>query len=123
MQTEQQDTATLFTNYLNVANAALEANQDKFPYKQMLEAGDKILGDKRIGVEVYKERADQPHDAFTVEWKDGTLRLLEHGKKDTDLSFRLKEEYLRQVADNPDDYIQHPARLDLDWLKSRLHLD
>jgi len=122
MQQQRSDTTSKFTRYLNVANAALDRHYEDFPYKQLIRAGNNLLEGRNLGVAVYKHDASQPHDYFTVQWRDGSLQLLEHGKRDPDLSWKVRESYLDEVIDNPEPYIEHPAKLDWQWLKSRVDL-
>lgn len=117
-----QDTVSLFTEYLNVANAAVAAHKDETPYKQMIQAADKLAGDTRFGVEVYADDPDQPFESFTVRHREGRLELLAHGKQDADVDWKVSRDYLQKVVDDAQTYIDEPARLDLDWLRSRLGL-
>lgn len=121
MQTniENLDTNALFTQYINVVNRAIGAHRDEFPFKQLLTMGKELLGDKKIGAAVYKTDADSPHDYFTITFQNGKLRA-EHGKKAPDISWKVKEAYLQKVVAKPDQYVDSPGKLDLDWLKSRL---
>lgn len=116
------ETVSLFTRYLNVVNAAVEAHRDETPYRQMIQAAEKLAGDTRFGVEVYEDDPDAPFDAFTVKHSEGRLELLAHGKQDADLDWKVSREHLEEVVEHPQRYIDQPARLDLDWLKSRLGL-
>ena len=36
------------------------------------------------------------------------------------MAWKVSQEYLAKVAANPQDYIDHPVKLDWDWLKSRI---
>ncbi|MGM0576419.1 MAG: hypothetical protein ACQEXJ_11875 [Myxococcota bacterium] len=114
-------TAALFTQYLDVVNRAIGQHRDEFPYKQILAGGRKLLGDKHVGVGIYKERGDQPHDWFTIRMlDDGRLDIVEHGKASPDLTWKVREQHLHNVVDDPEPYIDHPAKLDLDWLRTRV---
>ena len=116
------DTNALFTQYVNVVNQALGENRDRVPYKQLLTAAEKLLANRRMGVAVYKDDPTTPHDFFTLTFSDGTFEVAAHGKEEPDFDWKVKEDHLRQVVENPEPYIQQPARLDLDWLKSRLNI-
>lgn len=122
MTTHTHDTATLVTEYLNVANAAIDAHRDETPYKQILSLTDKLADDHRFGIEVYRRGADGPHDYYTAEWNNGGLRYVSHGKEAPDVDFRVSEEHMQRVVDDAEEYIAHPAKIDLDWLKSRVGL-
>jgi len=47
-----EGTVTLFTEALNVINAALEKHRKSAPYGQILAASQKLLGDRKLGVAV-----------------------------------------------------------------------
>ncbi|MDX1649123.1 MAG: hypothetical protein R3263_04645 [Myxococcota bacterium] len=117
-----QDTVSLFTQYLNVVNAAVAAHKDETPYKQMIQAADKLAGDTRFGVEVYADDPGEPYESFTVRHDEGRLELVAHGKEDVDLDWKVSRDYLQKVVDDAQTYIDEPGRLDLDWLRSRLPL-
>jgi hypothetical protein len=117
---EQEERATRFVEALNVVNAALAENKDKFPYKQILGAAGDLVEDQKLGVAVYKDDASKPFDYFTVRLRDAGLELVSHGKENPDVAWRVSEDYLDQVANNADEYIANPAKLDLDWIKDRL---
>jgi hypothetical protein len=118
--TEQKERATQFVESLNVVNAALAENKDKFPYEQILAAAGNFAEDRNLGVAVYKDDPSKPFDYFTVRLRDGKFELVSHGKEDPDIAWRVSQEYLDRVANNAEEYIAHPAKLDLDWLKDRL---
>ena len=115
----EMDTPTLFAQYLNVANAALSANEDRFPYKQILRALSDRLNGKRVGVAVYKDDSSSPFDYFTITFHDGHLSYLAHGKEAPDIVWKAPRRHLERVVRDPKEYIEHPAKLDWDWLKSR----
>lgn len=119
MQTEKLDTNALFTQYVNVVNKAMGQNRDEFPFSQLMSMGEKILGDKKIGAAVYKDDPDSPHDYFTLTYEDGKLRAT-HGKEAPNVEWKLDERHLENVVDDPGTFIENPARLDLDWLKTRM---
>ncbi len=122
MDTTAIDTPTLVSQYLNVANAALSANEDRFPYKQILEAAANKLDGTRLGVAIYKDDPSSPFDYFTIEFKAGRLEYVAHGKEEPDIGWKAPRRHLEQVVGNPAEYISHPAKLDWDWAKSRAGL-
>lgn len=113
----QLATDALFTQYLHVVNRALGENRDTFPYKQILSASDKAFEGKKVAVGVYKKDMKTPHDWFTVAYKEGTFDLEKHGKSEAALSWKLPQSHLEEVVESPEGYIEHPYKLDLDWLK------
>ncbi len=117
--TPDLDTNALFTQYVDIVNRALGAHRKDTPWKQLFGAGEKLVGNKRIGAAVYKTNPKEPHDFFTLTLEGGTFHA-QHGKADVDITWRVKEDHLRHVVKNPKPFIDNPARLDLDWLKTRL---
>lgn len=111
---------TRFTEALNVMNSALAENKNSTPYKQILSAAEKLMDDKKLGIAVYESDPSSPFDYFTVRFRNGSLELVSHGKQDPDIAWKVSQDYLEKVRSNPDEYIQHPAKLDWHWLKDRL---
>lgn len=115
-------TDAMFIRYINVVNRAVGTNRYKFPFKQLLSLGQKKIGGKEIGAVIYKADPKNPHDYFTVRFEGGTF-IAQHGRKAPDLSWKIKEEHLRHVISSPDQYVENPVLLDLDWLVARLGLE
>ena len=114
------DRVELMTGALNVMNRAIQRNSDHFPYKEICALGRNLIGGKNLGVAVYAEDPDTPHDYFTIRWNNDQLELVSHGKEDPSIAWKVPESYLRDVVQNPEVYIEHPAKLDSEWLKQRL---
>lgn len=110
----------LFTDALDVVNRTLEANRGEGLYGTALELiGDFIEGHRTV-VSVYKDDPDAPFDAFTLRYRNGRFEKVERGKGEHDSEWKVSREYLESLVNDPDVYIEHPARLDLDWLASRV---
>jgi len=122
MSNATQDTTTLVTQYINTCNAAMQKHRDDFPFRQLMRASERMLGDKNIGVGIYKDDPEAPFDFYTIKLRDGHFELVSHGKKDIDITWKAPETYLEKVVRNPDEYISHPSKLDFDWLRSRVGL-
>lgn len=118
-----QDVNTLFTNALNTVNAALDAHSKEIPFKQILAAANRVLKDRNLGVAVYKNDPSTPHDYFTVGFRENAFEVVSHGKQSPDVDGKVSVEYLEQLANDPDRYIENPLKLELDWLTGRLGLD
>ena len=118
-----RDTTTLFTQALNTLNSALAKHRDALPYKPLIAASEKVLADREVGVAVYKSDASNPFDYFTIRFREGSFELVSHGKKDPEIAWKVSQDYLEQVADDPEKYIDNPAKLDWDWLKDRVGLE
>jgi hypothetical protein len=117
---ESAPTYDLFMGTVDVINEAIEENADKPVVKNVIDIADKLASGKQFGVAVYKEDPDKPFDYFTVRLQDKKVQLAARGKESPDIAWKVSQHYLATVCDNPRRYIDNPARLDLDWLKSRI---
>ncbi len=113
-------TRALFTEYIHVVNQVLGSNRQRPVFRPIIEGAERLLDDRRLGIGVYTDDPDSPHDWFTTRIDDGTFELVEHGKEDVDLTCRVPREHLQTVVENRAEFITKPYKLDLDWLKSRL---
>ncbi len=115
------ETTSLFTDALVTMNAAMEANENKLPYSLFAKAVKKLDFQVTVGVAVYKDDPATPHDYYTVCYHENYIELVAHGKeKGIDVGWKVSEAYLQKLQDDPQKYIDSPALLDWDWLKSRL---
>ena len=114
--TVDDDVTALFHQYLAVCNKAIKKHENEFPYQQMLSWGETLLGGRPIDLAVYD---DEPKAAFSLYFNNHELKN-DGDPVDARKAWRMNLSYLRNVVNHPDDYIEHPERLDLDWLKSRL---
>lgn len=115
-----QETRSYFIQYINTCNIALARHKETIPYKQILELGEKIIGGKNIGVEVYGEDPDRPVDLYTIRLNNGNFDVVAFDKQNAAMEWKVKESYLAKVVSHSDEYIAHPERLEWDWLKSRI---
>ncbi len=120
--TNNTGTDLLFSQYVEVVNRAISENRDGF-YGKVIKLWEKAIGDEMIVVSVYKTDPDNPHAVYTIRLRGGRFEILSNNR-DPAAKFKLKikESYLQKVVDNPDYYVEHPLKLDLDWLKTRIGL-
>ena len=124
MKVEELTDEALFAQALDVINRALRSSRGRFPYQQILEASEKVLGDEPIAVGISKEPGGEPHDFYTVRLAKGRFQMVGRGKRgDPSLSWNLDRGYLRSVVEDPERYVESPEKLDLDWIKHRLGID
>jgi len=115
------ETTGRFADAMTTMNRAIEANEDRLPYRLFFDASKKLDMELTMGVAIYKDDPDTPHDYYTVRFEGDRLELVSHGKeKGLDLCWKVSEDYLAELSDYPDRYIKNPALMDWDWLKSRL---
>lgn len=112
----------LFDEYLSVVNRAIAANKEGV-YGKAVKLWERAAGDKQIAVGVYQSDASSPHHWYTLELHDGNFDLVERGKADkATFHWKISEEHLNHVVGDPQIYVEHPVKLDLDWLKTRVGL-
>ena len=103
-------------------NRALGENRDKTPYRQLLDAGEKFFDDTSVAVGIYKDRMNETHDWFVIDFDNGKLDLKQHGKGEADMTCKIKQAHLEEVVEHPETYVNKPYKLDLDWLKKTVGL-
>jgi hypothetical protein len=113
----------LVDQYIHVLNRSLGENRDRFPYREILAASEKLFDDTGVAVGIYKDDPGAPHHWFTVDFAGGSFALREQGKGDADLNWRVRQAHMEEVVDNPEVFVRDPYKLDLDWLKKTLGIE
>lgn len=116
----KQDIYELFTGALDVTNRALKENRDSRFLGTLISAWDKFLDGHKAGVEIYDEDPKKPFDYFTIRYLNEKFEIVSRGKSEHDTEWKVSREYLQSIVDDPQQYIDNPTKLDLDWLKHRL---
>ena len=111
-----QKTGDLFSHYVGVCNAALAANKDCFPFKQILEAvGEK---QKRRNIEVCI-LGDSKKASFVIYFEDYKING-QRRERCTDCQcdgiWFVDQSYLEDVTLHPSEYIQNPAKINWEWM-------
>jgi len=117
---ENSNTYDLFMGYLDTVNEALDEHSDTPVIGQVLALMEKAGSGRKFGAAIYKSDPQSPFDYFTVRLADGKFELDARGKDDPDIDWRVSQEFLVNVNEDPQKYVDNPALLDLDWLKTRL---
>jgi hypothetical protein len=55
-----------------------------------------------------------------VRFREGRLELVDHGKREPELTWKVSRSYLDEITRDPETYVENPAKLDWEWLKSRV---
>ena len=55
----------------------------------------------------------------TIRLNNDEFELVSHGKQESEIAWKLSWDFLQQVVENPQEYIDHPEKFDWDWLKRR----
>jgi len=105
----------VFERYLAVCNEALEKNKDKFPFMEIWRARWKSLGpDNVMQCAVYDDRPKIKYTLHLTE--DMKIEIVKKEHVSPEEVWPFKFSYLKEVVDNSQDYIDHPAKLDWGWL-------
>ena len=105
----------VFELYLDICNEAIEKNKSKFPYSEIWKARWERLGtNNTLQCAVYDDR---PKVIYTLQLtEDMKIKIIKKARVEADEIWPFKYSYLKQVVDNPQQYIEHPATLDWGWL-------
>ncbi len=112
------DTLELLQQYLDICDAAIEANKERFPFKQILSAAQENERQEDVLVQI----GDQyPPERFIIHAKDH--KVSEDSSPECEdcscgAAWRVSSSFLKNVVENPLSYIENPARLDWEWLFS-----
>lgn len=119
---ENANTYDLFMGYLDVVNEALEKHSDTPVVGRLAKLVTDLTESKKIGAAIYDSDPKSPFDYFTIRIANGKVQLDSRGKNEPDIDWRVSQDFLIEVNENPQKYIDNPLNLDLDWLKTRFGL-
>lgn len=116
---DEQEYEKVFQQYLEICSRAIEKNRNKFPYTE-------IWGARFNKLEVEQEATlqaiiydDRPKVMFTLRLtKDMKIEIVEKKAIPPEDEWPFTYQYLKRVVDNPQEYIDHPAKLEWGWLKT-----
>lgn len=115
---ETAELEQLFKRYMDVCCEVMRVHSDHFPYHQIWGAASKVLGESEVPVAVVDDR---PKALYGLSLKDHALEAHPIPQAEAPLRpWRLPYSYMKHVVDHPEEYLSHPAKLDWDWLRSRL---
>lgn len=115
----QEDINSLFQQYLSICNQALYQHKEEFPYKHIWEAVETLQEGKDIDLIIYDNK---PKNHYKVRLHNKQLNIVDSDTSGRHDGWKLNISYLREVINHPQDYIDHPAKLDWDWLGDRVGL-
>lgn len=111
---------TLLTEALGVINRAIDAHRGASPWKEIVDRTTGRRGTKIFAVAVYESDPERVVDHYTVRAHEGRFEVVEHGRSDPAIHWRVSVETLRNIVAKPDGYVSDPGRLPLEWLALRL---
>ena len=104
----------LLRGYIEIFNRAVKENQDKFPYKAMLENAINISDNgQEIEYVIYDVR---PKGSFKLRMVNSKLEVIDRKEKPSEGFYSLSYDYLKDVIDYEEKYLKHPERLNWNWL-------
>lgn len=109
-----------FQSALATMNKSIDENRDAIFFRTLLKACETLYNDEHLGVAVYKDDPQTPHDYYTIRMEDGKFLLVGHGKEQVKSDWKVSEDYIHDLSENPNKYIDHPEKLSLNWLVERV---
>jgi len=104
------------SDYIRVCNEALSLNKDRFPFKQILGAARKSEKGRPVEVKVLD---GGPGDVYVFKLRgDGIFFEPHESCENCDCVRTWKTDipYLKAIAENPEIYIQNPAKINWEWM-------
>jgi hypothetical protein len=111
----------LVQQYLDVCNRALRANADHFPWKQIISLGNTKWEGKNIGLGINEPGRETP-ETYTITFVNGQFVYGGPGKFDTSYTWEADKAFMEKVVASPQEYIDHPMKINWDWVKSSLSI-
>jgi len=109
------ETSNIIKQYINIVNIIL-AKQKSIPILQeIILLLEKLFPMKDINIHVVDE-TDHLIAFFATRFAGGQFSPIRRGIAHPDAQFKVKISYLQEFIDNADYYIEHPVKLNLDWL-------
>ncbi len=102
--------------YLDVCNQALALNKERFPFREILGAAEKSEQGKIIEVNIID--ADPNISYAMTLGGDGIVAVPHSACTDCkcDRKWQVTKNYLEDVAKNPQNYMQNPAKINWEWM-------
>ena len=101
--------------YLQVCNAVLDANKDRFPYSRIFEASEAALEGRAVELALVDE---EPKARCVVTLSHSHIERASDGADPAPVS-RISAATVADVLANPEKYIADPSLIDWGWLMRR----
>jgi hypothetical protein len=118
-----QTAFSLINDYLDVCNAAAEVHRHSLVYRPIIAAYDSIFANRQVGIDIYDRHPDDVETTVTIRLVNGQFVIVPEDEADPSLHLKLGRRYMQDVVAHRDEYIQHPEKLDWDWIKSRMGME
>ncbi len=115
IMTTEIEASNIIKQYINIVNIIL-AKQKNIPILQgIILLLENLFPMKDINIHVVDE-TDHLIAYFATRFAGGQFSPIRQGIANPDAQFKVKLSYLQEFIDNADYYIEHPVKLNLDWL-------
>ena len=111
---------TLLTDALRVISQTIDAHRDTSPCQEIVARTSGLHGPTLLAVGIYEGDPERIVDRYAVEAHEGRFQVVEHGRSEPAIDWRVSVEDLRRIVAEPDRYLEDPGRLPLAWLEARL---
>lgn len=113
---EEDPLNALVKEYINVCNYVLVEHKDRFPLSEIVALADRVFGTDDIALKIVGDDG-KVLACYTTRYGDGQFAPIREGEDAPDTVFSIPKPHLQDVVDNANDYMAHPAKLDMAWLR------
>jgi hypothetical protein len=113
---EEDPLTALVKEYINICNYVLVEHKDRFPLSEIVSLADRVFGTDDIAFKIVDDHGGALA-YYTTRYGDGQFAPIRGGEDNPDAVFSIPKAHLQDVVDNAGDYMAHPAKLDLAWLR------
>lgn len=112
----------LLADYVDVCNRAIAENEHRFVFRQAKKLNRQLWGEASFHTLVYEDDPRNVIEEATLHYDPRRLELSVEDSADGDVAFswKLPIDYMEDVVQRPDWYVEHPAALDWNWLTERV---
>ena len=101
--------------YLSICNAALEANNKRFPYSRIWQAGEDALKGRCVELALVD---DEPKARCRITLSQHHITRTDENSDAAPPVTRLSKQHIDDVLADPEKYISDPSLIDWRWLKA-----
>ena len=109
-------TLNLAKSFLNVCNAALNKYNEKPTHILTEKILMQKINDSHITITVVD--SGEIIGFFNTRFLNGQFTPLMKGKTHSDKTFTLPREFMQDVVEHPNEYVAHPEKLNLTWIRA-----
>ena len=115
---QRTSTLDLVRQYFEICNKVLAQRRENPVYAAIQTLINHFHSGEKISLKVVDrpEVPGVPAGYYMTQYIDGRFTPISKGEHNPDRHFTLCRSYIEDVVDNADDYIDHPEKLDWNWL-------